>query len=192
MIYIALGCLGFLIIHLFDVISLKKWPVVKPVSWVLGNGLLVYTLVKLSLQSNRLPLPIWSNWLGWLLLSVSFWLLIHSLFINLPFRKTYVAAGVGDRLITTGLYALVRHPGVHWFSLALLSLVLVSRSSRLLTTVPVFIVLDIVLVIVQDKVFFTKMFGGYARYQRETPMLIPNRHSIRAFVNSLNGSFETK
>ncbi|MDO8715625.1 MAG: methyltransferase [Dehalococcoidales bacterium] len=134
----------------------------------------------------------WSTWLGWSLFLTSLPILIYALFINLPFHKTYVATGVGDRLITTGLYTLVRHPGVHWFSLALLSLVLVSKSSRLLAAVPVFILLDIVLVIIQDKFFFTRMFLGYARYQQTTPMLIPNRQSIKAFINSLNSGFETQ
>ena len=190
MFYIALGCLGFLTIHLFDIVSIKKWPAVKSITWLLGTGLLAYALIWLSLHSNRLTLPLWSTWLGWSLFSTSFSTLIYALFINLPFRKTYVAAGVSDRLITTGLYTLVRHPGVHWFSLALLSLVLISKSSRLLTAVPLFILLDIVLVIIQDKFFFTRMFRGYTHYQKTTPMLIPNRQSIKAFMNSHNGSFE--
>lgn len=190
MFYIALGCFGFLTIHLFDIVSMKKWPAVKSITWIIGTGLLAYALIWLSLHSDRLTLPVWSTWLGWSLFLTSFPILIYALFVNLPFHKTYVAAGVGDRLITTGLYTLVRHPGVHWFSLALLSLVLVSKSSRLLAAVPVFILLDIVLVIIQDKFFFTRMFLGYARYQQTTPMLIPNRQSIKAFVNSLNSGFE--
>jgi hypothetical protein len=29
------------------------------------------------------------------------------------------------------------------------------------------------------------MFAGYDNYRRETPMFIPNRRSINAFINSL-------
>lgn len=185
MIYIFIGILGFLIIHAFDIVSLKRIPVAKPFTWILGSGLLVYSLIMLCLRSNTLPLPIWSTWLGWGLLALSFCLLIHSLFINLPFRKTYLATGVGDRLITTGLYALVRHPGVHWFTITLLSLVLVSKSSQLLIAVPIWILLDIALVIVQDRFFFGKMFDGYDKYRQKTPMLVPNRQSTNVFINSL-------
>lgn len=189
MIYIAIGCLGFLIIHLFDIVSLKRLPGVKPFTWILGSGLLAYALAIASLQSDKLPLPAWLTPLGWALLSISFLMLIYSLFINLPFRKTYIVTGVGDRLITTGLYALVRHPGVHWFILLLLSLILVSRSSLLLIAAPIFIMLDIALVIVQDRFFFVRMFDGYDSYQQETPMLVPNRQSINAFINSLKQPF---
>ena len=185
MIYIAIGSLGFLVIHIFDIVSLKRVPWAKPIIWTVGSILLVYALVMLSFPPNKLPLPTWSTLLGWILLSISFILLIYSLFINLPFRRTYLATGVSDKLITTGLYALVRHPGVIWLSLILLSLILVSKSGLLLIAAPIFIVLDIVLVVVQDKFFFGRMFDGYSNYRHQTPMLLPNRKSINAFINSL-------
>jgi protein-S-isoprenylcysteine O-methyltransferase Ste14 len=185
MLYIALGSLGFLIIHVFDIVSLKRIPAAKPATWILGNGLLVYSVIMACLTPDKLPLPIWSTWLGWALLSVSFLLLLYSLFINLPFRKTYIATGVGDKLITTGLYALVRHPWLHWLILVMLSLILASRSSLMLIASPIWILLDILLVIIQDKLFFGRMFVGYDAYRRQTPMLVPNRRSISAFINSL-------
>jgi len=189
MIYIAVGIFGFIVIHLFDIVSLKKIPSgAKPGVWTVGSGLLGYSLIMLCIKSNTLPLPIWLTWLGWGLLTLSLFLLIYSLFINLPFRKTYMATGVSDKLVTTGLYALVRHPGVIWFILFMLSLILVSKSNLLLIAAPIFILLDIVLVIVQDKFFFIKMFDGYKSYQQETPMLVPNRRSINAFMNSLKQS----
>ena len=185
MIYVAVGCLGFLLIHLFDIVSLKRLPWAKPFTWILGSGLLVYALAIVCLRSDKLPLPTWSTWLGWVLLTISLLLLIYSLFVNLPFRKTYIATGVGDKLITTGLYALVRHPWIHCFTLVLLSLVLVSKSSLLLIAAPIFILLPIVLAVIQDKFVFGRMFDGYESYQRETPMLVPNRQSLNAFINSL-------
>jgi len=186
MIYIVVGIFGFIVVHLFDIVSLKRIPSgVKPCVWTVGSGLLVYSLIMLCLKSNTLPLPIWSTGLGWGLLTLSLFLLICSLFINLPFRKTYIATGVSDKLITTGLYALVRHPGVIWFVLFMLSLILVSKSSLLLMATPIFILLDIVLVIVQDKFLFIRMFDGYTQYQRETPMLVPNWQSLNTFIKGL-------
>ncbi len=183
--YIALGSLGFLVIHVFDIVSLKRIPAAKPVTWIVGSGLLAYSVIMVCFTPDKLPLPIWSTWLGWALLSISFFLLIYSLFIHLPFRKTYVATGVGDKLITTRLYALVRHPWMPWLILVMLSLILVSRSSLLLIASPIWILLDILLVAIQDKFFFGRMFEGYDTYRRETPMLVPNRRSISAFINSL-------
>jgi len=185
MLYILTGCAGFLVLHLFDLVSIKRWPLAKPFTWLLGSGLLIYALVMISLQPAKLLLPVWSFWFGWFALALSWLLLIYSLFLNLPFRRTYLTAGVGDELVRTGLYALVRHPGVHWFTVFLFSLVLVTRSSLFIIAAPIFIIIDIALVIVQDKIIFDGMFPGYASYRQTTPMLLPNRQSIKACLGSL-------
>ena len=185
MLYIIIGAIGFVVVHLFDLVALKRIPRLKPVIWCIGSGLLIYSLVMICRYPVKIMLPAWSTWLGWGMLAVSASLLIHSLFISLPFRKTYVDTGVGDKLVKTGLYALVRHPGIMWFPLFMLSLIPISRSSLLLIAAPTFIALDIVLVVIQDRLIFGRMFHGYDSYRLETPMLLPNRKSFGAFLRSL-------
>jgi protein-S-isoprenylcysteine O-methyltransferase Ste14 len=187
MIYVGIGILGFIVIHLFDLVSLKRIPFgVKPLVWTAGFAILFFSLIKMCLESNTLPLPDSMVWVGWFMFAVSVTMITFALFINLPFRKTYVEAGVGDKLIKTGLYALVRHPGVYWVALFFFSLVFIARSQLMLIAAPVFVVLNTALVIVQDRYFFPKMFKGYDEYQKETPMLVPNRRSLKAFINSLS------
>jgi protein-S-isoprenylcysteine O-methyltransferase Ste14 len=185
MLYIVLGTVGFLTIHLFDLVALKRLPMAKPITWGLGIVLLVYATIGVCLSGDTLALPAWSTWLGWVMLAASFLLLIRALFINLPFSKTYINTGVGDKLVTTGLYALVRHPWLHFYVLVLLSLLLVSHSSLLLLAALVWLALDVPLVIIQDKYVFGRMFPGYEQYRQRTPMLWPNRNSIKAFISQL-------
>ena len=185
MTFITIGCLGFLVIHLFDVVSLKKVPAFKPLVWLAGTGMVVYAVIMLMMEPAKLSLPLWLTVIGWVMVVASLGLLVYSLFIDLPFKKTYLASGVGDELVKTGMYSLVRHPGVIWFSQLMIALVLVSQSSQLLLAVPIFIVLDVVLVVIQDKVFFDRMFDGYQAYRQETPMILPNRKSLYAFINSI-------
>lgn len=185
MIYIVIGIFGFLVLHLFDIGSLKRIPGAKPCIWILGSGLLAYSVIMMSLTPDKLLLPMWSTWLGWGLLPLAAFLKIYSLFINLPFRSTYVTTSVGDKLVTTGLYALVRYPWIHSFALILLSLILVSRSSLLLIASPILILLNILLAVVQDKFFFDRMFTGYDQYRKDTPMLLPNRKSISTCIRTI-------
>ena len=185
MLYIIIGAIGFAVVHIFDLVALKRVPKLKPIIWSVGSGLLIYSLVMICRYPDKVSLPAWSTWLGWGVLAVSASLLIHSLFISLPFRMTYVDDGVGDKLVKSGMYALVRHPGVIWFPLLMLSLIPISRSSLLLVAAPTFIGLDIALVVIQDKVIFGRMFAGYRNYRRETPMLLPNKRSFSAFLRSL-------
>jgi protein-S-isoprenylcysteine O-methyltransferase Ste14 len=167
-----------------DFVSMKKIPLLKPIVWISGGGLWLYSLIRICLAPEKLSLPVGSVWFGWIILTISIIVFLFALFVNLPFRKTYVAAGVGDKLIKTGLYALARHPGAIWFILFMLSSILVSRSSSMLVAAPIFIVLNTLLVVIQDKIFFPRMFTGYDIYQKETPMLLPNRRSINAFIVS--------
>jgi protein-S-isoprenylcysteine O-methyltransferase Ste14 len=183
-IYVILGSLGFLVIHLLDIASLKRIPGLKPLTLVAGNGLVVYAAVMACLASDKLSLPPWVSWLGWVLLPASLFMLVYSLFLNLPFKKTYVSQGAGP-LVTGGLYALVRHPWVYWLILAMLALVLASGSSLMLIAAPIWVGLDVILVAIQDRFFFGKMFADYDSYRRRTPMLIPNRRSLSAFIHSL-------
>jgi hypothetical protein len=67
----------------------------------------------------------------------------------------------------------------------MLSLIPISRSSLLLIAAPIFIGLDIALVVIQDKVIFGRMFAGYRNYRQETPMLLPNKRSFSAFLRYL-------
>jgi protein-S-isoprenylcysteine O-methyltransferase Ste14 len=185
---IVLGSFGFIIIHLSDYISLRKISLLKPIVWLLGTAILVYAVIKICNTPGKFLLPFWLTGISWFLLIISLAAMLYSLFINLPFRKTYVSRGYGDKLIKTRFYKLVRHPGVPFFVVFMVALLIVSRSKQILVVAPVYVLLDIVLVIVQDKIFFPRMFQDYKIYQKETPMLIPNRQSIRAFMQSLRQS----
>ncbi len=56
-IYIAIGVLGFLVIHLFDIVSLKRLAGVKPFTWIVGSGLLAYSLIAVCFAPDKLPQP---------------------------------------------------------------------------------------------------------------------------------------
>lgn len=182
--YIAIGIIGFLTAYLFDVVSLKGISRLKLPVGIIAVSLIIYATVMACFRTEQFVLPAWITWLGWVLLPTFIFFFIYSLFINLPFRKTYITSGVGDKLIRTGTYALVRHPGVLWYAVILASLILVSRSELLLIASPIWFVMDLLHVTIQDKFLFSKMFKGYDDYRRETPMLIPNRKSIGAFLKS--------
>jgi hypothetical protein len=41
---------------------------------------------------------------------------------------------------------------------------------------------DVIVVVIQDRVFFDRMYPGYPAYRKTTPMLIPNWYSLAAFA----------
>jgi protein-S-isoprenylcysteine O-methyltransferase Ste14 len=186
MIYVLIGVLGFILSYAFEWLSLKQMPVIKQAVGVLASCLLGYATVIVCASPAKFDLPFIILPLGFCLLLISLPLFIYSLFIEIPFRSTYMEKGVGSRLITTGTYALTRHPGVIWLAFIYISLALLFPSATLFFAIIVWFIMDIILVIVQDKIFFPKMFPAYHDYQRETPFLIPTRQSISACLKTIN------
>lgn len=183
--YIACGVLGILTVQLAALAAIKRLPALKTVAWAAGTALVIFALAMAGLWPDRFSLPSWANGVGWALMALSAALLVHSIFFSLPFRKTYVATGVSGRLVTGGFYTLTRHPWLIWFVLLNLGVLLATGSRLMLLAAPVFVASSVLSAAIQDRFFFGRMFPGYDAYRRRTPMLLPNRNSLRAFVDSL-------
>jgi|Cm1ome_4_1110797.scaffolds.fasta_scaffold04209_2 protein-S-isoprenylcysteine O-methyltransferase Ste14 len=123
--------------------------------------------------------------LRWLVLAVGagfLGLLIYTLFFALSVEDAYARPGERRPACTTGVYALCRHPGVLWFGG--LYLCLWAAAGLPLWEAALFSVLNIVLVIFEDRCVFPTKLEGYAAYQATTPFLLPSRQSIRACVRA--------
>lgn len=177
--FIAMGAVAFVFAGLFDIAALRGWRFVKQVSGLVAALLFSYAAIMLALHPDKLQIPIVLRYVGWTLLVISGFLLIYSLFLELPLRQTYAADGTGDRLVKSGTYALVRHPGVLWLALLLVSIVLVSRSRLMVWAVPIWLGLDVLLVWFEEQFTLPCQFPEYVEYQQETPMLIPTLGSVR-------------
>lgn len=185
MIYIATAALGFLLLFLFDVAALKRIPRAKPVIWSVASLLITLSIILLALSPEKLQLPAWSTWLGWILLPAAIFLMAYPILLNLPFRQTYIRDGAGDKLVTTGFYSLVRCPWVLTAMFLWICVILVSASRPLLIAALILVPLDMALAVMKDRFLFDKMFPTYARYREQTPMLIPNRNSLSLFLKTI-------
>ncbi|MBN1375008.1 MAG: hypothetical protein JXA01_02510, partial [Dehalococcoidia bacterium] len=116
MLSILIGAAGYLLAYPLDWLSLKNLPVLRRIIGALAICLLIYATVTVCVSPSKLDLPFILLPLGICLLLVSFPLLIYSLAIEIPFRSTYLEKGTGNKLVTTGTYALTRHPGVIWMA----------------------------------------------------------------------------
>ena len=182
--YILVGSLGFLSGYAFEVVSGKRLPGARPVLFAIASGLLLFSMVMVCLTSERFWLPTWAIVFGWILLPVSSLLFLRTLFFDLPFRGTYVTSLSESCLVTTGSYAIVRHPTVPLFLLILISILLVSQASLVLLAIPIWGSLDILWAVLQERLVLTKVFPDYKRYRESTPMLLPNRRTMGIFLNA--------
>ena len=183
---ILIGVGGFLILLLADLAEIKSLSWARLIVWICALVLFAFALGSLLSKRGDFSIPTGGKIVGWIGASVALLLAIYSVFIEIPIKVSYLNKSRKKIVITTGTYALTRHPGVLWYTFLLLFLVLATGSKVLLVATPIWIAFDILHVFVQDKFFFIKIFGEpYRRYSTIVPMLIPNRISIRRCLRTL-------
>ncbi len=183
MAYTVPGILGFLLLALADIPRIQGNRVIKPVLWIAGGTGILLSMLFLTVYSA--PLAVSAPWriLCGLLACAMLILSIVSFFIELPFRQSYIAAAEKRTIVRHGSYGMVRHPGVLWFTFFLPSLAAALDARELLTAAPVFIGLNILLAVLQDTVYFPRIFGpGYEEYKKEVPFLLPKAGGIKKFI----------
>jgi protein-S-isoprenylcysteine O-methyltransferase Ste14 len=183
---LLLGAASFLLVFWVDVVSLRGLRVLKPVLWAASIALFVSGLVLAVLEPGRFGLPASISVVGWALAALSAVLLVYSLFLEIPFASAYIRKGKPSRLVTSGTYALCRHPGVLWLALFLAGAFLASGSLWVLAALPVWVGLDVLYVFLQEKLFFIPLFGAdYREYRGRVPMLVPTSRSARECARTL-------
>jgi protein-S-isoprenylcysteine O-methyltransferase Ste14 len=111
--------------------------------------------------------------------AISCTLLLWSVFFELEIEKRKHGLGPRDT-VRSGSYGFCRHPGFWWFSV-LVALIGFSRGiSSSFMTVFIMISLDLLLILVQDRYTFPKVFRGYDDYKKAVPFLIPHKGIRRA------------
>ncbi len=184
---LLVGVIGFLLFFLYDILQILDSQKAKGAMFTLGMLLLFFSsfgLILLRCQKNGFAFrPILL--LPALFVILFFVLLIHSLFFALP-ADTYQQVEGERTLVSNGVYALCRHPGVLWFTGLYLSLWFFFGGGLLLSAAILYSLLNLAYASMQDVWVFPKQFGGYAEYRKQTPFLIPNPRSIRACFDTWN------
>ncbi len=176
--HLLLGCCAFAAFLLFDVAKAKGRRHAK--SWFLLGGLLLASATALLLlPALRSGIPAWRIPFG-ILAALMLLVNLYVLFGALPAKKTY---GDGNtKVVTTGVYALCRHPGGWCFLIVYWLLYLFCGGTGMLLGAILFPALNFLYIFVEDRYLFPQYIGGYEAYRREVPFLLPNGRSIRAFL----------
>ncbi len=186
MAYILLGLCAYLALALFEWASLRGMAALKVIMAVLVLLISVVSHTAIGLSPRKFTLSSGLSVLGWAMAVMFACLWLYSMFGEIPFAKTYLGAGHGDRLVTTGTYALCRHPTVLWYGMILCGLLLATRSIDLLVAAPIWLAADALYVWAEEKLFLRRMFADYEQYQRQTPMLLPTGGSVRCWLRTMN------
>lgn len=173
---VILGTVGFLLYMIYDVNSvLWKYGLLQ--KFFAAGSLCVAGSAVWALWTTQIAQPVF--FVGAFLF---LFLLIYTLFFALPFSETYLEESKRRLAYMEGVYSLCRHPGVLWFAGVYLCLWGVSGKVLWGIYFISMILWDYLYVVFQDLWTFPKTFVNYEEYKKQTPFLLPNRESIRAYL----------
>ena len=184
MIYLGTGIIGFLMLLLFDICSLSKKSLMKYFFGVSGFLLIAGSSVLLVFTKSNVSFPLSLRLISLVLAVLSIGLLIYSVFIEVG-KNTYEYEN-HNSLITTGTYALSRHPGVLWFLFFYIFTAIYFQNHLVLYAGLTWTVMNIIYVFVQEKYIFSKLFDNYSNYIQTTPMIFPSYKSLEKCITTLN------
>ena len=105
-------------------------------------------------------------------------LLLWSVFLEIGIARKRLGLGPSD-LVTSGTYRLCRHPGFWWLTILVLTLGALKGLKAYFAPVFMMVFLDFLLVLLQDRYTFPKIFPAYDDYKKSVPFLIPGKKSER-------------
>ncbi len=183
MLYIIIGVLGFLVGYAWEHPGLAQKPWLRRTTGLLMSVLFLAAIVPAALDDRKFPLPPVLSLVSWPLFIIFTLLFIYSILIEIPLKRRNLPKGGG--VVKTGTYALVRHPGLIFSSLFIVFLVLAARSWIFLIAAPIWMMMELIWVCIEDKFYFPRSIPGYEKYKEEVPMLFPTAYSFRRCIATI-------
>jgi len=193
---ILLSLCGFMAILVVDWKALQGLgPLGRPLLLLLAAVLLSVALRLAAAQpGDGLGLPAGLAPAGWTLTLAGGVLLFYSVVLEIPLIQRRQARKEGPHtgpiLVTTGTYALSRHPGFLWLLLFALGQIILWNHMAGLYFFAWWLLLDLVVILIQDRVLFPRIFPSFAQYQATTPLLLPTSTSIKRALAPHTGEWQ--
>ncbi len=163
---------GFFLLILSDYIQAKVGKRGTRLLSASGYAVIFLILIYILVDSPGFIVYPLSTSLGYVLSFLFSGLLVYSVMIEIPLYKKKCNLK-GDEALMKGTYGFCRHPGFIWFLLLMPSLYLVHRNVLYATVSLYMTFLDFILILVEDKFFFPRIFSNYSEYRAKVPFLIP-------------------
>lgn len=170
-----IGISGYLLLCVYDWAQILQKPILKHIC---STGFILTGIPYISILHNSLIISQVSHIMFLLFICLLAILLIYSAMLEIPlYMKKHPTAQSG--CYQRGTYSLCRHPGFIWYTIINISMIWYAREPAVTVMMILFTFCNLVLVILEDLLFFPRMFPDYADYRKRVPFLIPSPFSIK-------------
>ena len=160
----VLGLVGYILSGLYDLAIIHEKKLLRKLTY---PGFFI-TAVPYVIFFFHYRIPHSVAFMAMLLPLISLFLilLVYSVLIEIP-RNTGDSSDVFDR----GTYSFSRHPGFLWYTVLNILMAVLFWNWGILLLCFLFTVFNFVLILIEDRILFPKMFPTYTEYRRKTPFL---------------------
>lgn len=165
---------SFLFLFVSDVLQIKNHGIVTTLFTIFGflgvfSSIILLIIAVGPLRSNP---PAFSA-VMWGLSGIFLGALVYTVFFAVRKKKGSETTDGKRRAIKHGLYGIVRHPGFYWFFLLLVALSLICRKPAFFIASAYMAFLDFLLILIEDRLLFPRLFADYDVYKTKVPFIIP-------------------
>ncbi|HUX20242.1 MAG TPA: hypothetical protein VMW69_03315 [Spirochaetia bacterium] len=175
MLYLTVGATGFLSVILYDLAQIRGMRGAASILSSIGYLCILASIVFLMITVHPRTIALEFLIVKGFLTSVFLILLIYSVGFEIPIalRRGGVKGATERRVVATGFYGMVRHPGFVWFALLWASIIFLYQDAVVAAVGIALVVIDFVLIVLEDLVFFPRIFCDYEEYKHRVPFLVP-------------------
>ena len=160
-----LGATGYLLAGLYDVAILHDKPLLRK---FLYAGFFITAIPYPVIFFTRVsPLPGYAAWILFPLIIAFALLLIFSVMV-----ETSLFSDSTGKLYQKGTYRISRHPGFIWYTIINVLVSIYYWNYRITMLFVGLTLCNLILIVVEDRVFFPKMFSEYEEYRKSTPFFL--------------------
>lgn len=160
-----LGATGYLLAGLYDVAIVYEKPLVRKLLYV-GFFLTAvpYPVIFFTWVS---PFPGFVAWILFSLVTPFALLLVFSVLVEIA-----LFSPGGGKLYRGGTYRFSRHPGFIWYTIINVLVSIYYWNYRITMLLMGLTLCNLILITIEDRILFPKMFAEYGEYRKDTPFIL--------------------
>lgn len=160
-----IGATGYLLAGLYDVAILYDKPLVRKLLYV---GFFITAVPYPVIFFTRVsPLPGFAAWIVFPLVIPFALLLVYSVLVEIALHS-----GSSGKLYRGGTYKISRHPGFIWYTVINMLVSIYYWNYHVTMLFLGLTLCNLVLITVEDRILFPRMFDEYREYRRSTPFIL--------------------
>lgn len=165
--------IGFISLGIYDIAQIRGWRRIGTLASIIGYGTIVSSIIFYIIHAPSPPGPVVIGAVGLIIATAGLIGLVYTVIFEVKRKPQDGPTDEPRRVYRLGSYGVVRHPGFWWYLLMCVALGGVYRATNMVVFLSLTVGMNFVLILLEDRYLFPRIFTDYGQYRRQVPFLIP-------------------